>query len=90
MILPLAVFGSSSAKSTRRGDLYGAVVALTCSVVTWALVMPIYGIVSKAALFLIGFAAMRLIGRRRVRAMPDLERDALLAATGRSVSAASP
>ena len=70
--------------------IVNAVVALTCSVATWALVMPIYGIVSKTALFLIGFAAMRLIGRRRVRAMPDLERDALLAATGRSVSAASP
>ena len=68
--------------------IVNAVVALTCSVATWALVVPIYGIVSKAALFLLGFAAMRLIGRRRVRAMPDLERDALLAATGRSVSAA--
>jgi intracellular septation protein len=68
--------------------MVNAVVALTCSVATWAVVMPIYGIVSKAALFLIGFAAMRLIGRRRVRAMPDPERDVLLAATGRSVSAA--
>jgi intracellular septation protein len=60
-----------------------AFVALTCSVVTWAVVMPIFGIVSKVALFLIGFAAMRVIGRRRVRAMPALERDALLASTGR-------
>lgn len=68
--------------------IVNAVVALTCSVVTWALVMSIYGIVSKAALFLIGFAAMRFIGRRRVRAMPDLEREALLAATGRSLSPA--
>jgi len=69
--------------------IVNAAVALTCSVVTWAWVMPIYGIVSKAALFLIGFAAMRFIGRRRVNAMPAPERDALLAATGRSVPAAS-
>jgi intracellular septation protein len=55
-----------------------AFVALACSVVTWALVMPIFGIVSKVTVFLAGFAAMRLIGRRRVRAMPALERDALL------------
>jgi intracellular septation protein len=58
-------------------------VALGYSVATWALVMPIFGIVSKVTLFLIGFAAMRFIGRRRVRAMPALERDALLVATGR-------
>lgn len=68
--------------------IVNAAVAFACSVATWALVMPIYGIVSKTALFLIGFAAMRIIGRRRVRAMPELERDALLAATGRSVSPA--
>jgi intracellular septation protein len=58
-------------------------VALAYGVATWALVMPIFGIVSKVTLFLIGFAAMRCIGRRRVRAMPALERDALLVATGR-------
>ena len=60
-----------------------AFVALTCSVATWALVTPIFGIVSKVTVFLVGFAAMRLIARRRVRAMPAVERDALLAATGR-------
>jgi intracellular septation protein len=60
-----------------------AFVALTCSVATWALVMPIFGLVSKVALFIFGFAAMRVIGRRRVRAMPALERDALLVSTGR-------
>jgi uncharacterized membrane protein YcaP (DUF421 family) len=47
------------------------------------MVMPIFGLASKIAVFLLGFAAMRVIGRRRVRAMPPLERDALLAATGR-------
>jgi intracellular septation protein len=61
-----------------------AFVALTFSVATWALVMPIFGIVSKTVMFLIGFAAMRFIGRRRVRAMPAPEREALLASTGRS------
>ena len=61
-----------------------AFVALTFSVATWAVVMPIFGIVSKVVVFLAGFAAMRLIGRRRVRAMPAVERDALLAATGRA------
>jgi intracellular septation protein len=60
-----------------------AFVALTCSLATWALVMPIFGIMSKVTVFLIGFAAMRFIGRRRVRAMPALERDALLVSTGR-------
>jgi intracellular septation protein len=60
-----------------------AFVALAFSVTTWALVMPIFGITSKVVVFLAGFAAMRLIGRRRVRAMPAPERDALLAATGR-------
>jgi hypothetical protein len=44
--------------------------------------MPIYGIVSKVAVFLIGFAAIRFMTRRRVRAMPEPERDALLATTG--------
>jgi intracellular septation protein len=70
--------------------IVNAGVALTCSLATWALVMPIFGLVSKVALFLIGFASMRFIGRRRVRAMPEPERDALLAATGRSMSAARP
>ena len=60
-----------------------ALIALFYSVATWALVMPIFGILSKVTLFLIGFAAMRFIGKRRVDAMPALERDALLVATGR-------
>lgn len=60
-----------------------AFVALTRSVETWAVVMPIYGIATKAAALLAGFVALRVIARRRVRAMPALERDALLAATGR-------
>jgi intracellular septation protein len=45
------------------------VVALNFSVATWAAFMSIYGIVSKLALFLIGFATMRTIGARRRRAL---------------------
>jgi intracellular septation protein len=59
-----------------------AFVALTLSLATWAVVMPIFGIVSKVALFLIGFAALRIVARRRVRAMPAPEREALLASEG--------
>jgi intracellular septation protein len=58
-------------------------VALTCDVATWAVVMPIYGMVSKVVVFLGGFAAMRIIGRRRITAMPAPERDARLASPGR-------
>ncbi|MFB9269046.1 hypothetical protein ACFFWD_39050 [Bradyrhizobium erythrophlei] len=61
-----------------------AFVALTSSVATWAMVMPIFGIVSKVVVFLAGFAAMRLTARRRIRVMPALQRDALPAATGRA------
>ncbi len=60
-----------------------AYVALRFSVATWALVIPAYGVVSKVIVFVIGFAALRFTARRRVRAMPEPERDALLAATGR-------
>jgi intracellular septation protein A len=60
-----------------------AYVALAFGVATWALVMPAYGVVSKVVVFLAGFAALRLVAVRRVRAMPEPERDALLLATGR-------
>ena len=58
------------------------VVALNFSLATWAWFMPMYGMVSKLTLFLGGFVAMRFIGRRRVLAMPEAERDALLARVG--------
>ena len=61
-----------------------AYLALTCSLASWALIMPIFGVVSKVAVFCIGFAAIKLVAVRRVRAMPAPERDALLAATGYS------
>jgi intracellular septation protein A len=41
------------------------VVALNFDVATWSAAMSIYGIVSKAAMFLAGYALMRTIGRRR-------------------------
>jgi intracellular septation protein len=43
------------------------IVALNFSVVTWSVAMAIYGIVSKAALFLIAYAVMRIVGGRRYR-----------------------
>lgn len=57
-------------------------IALTCDVATWAVVMPIYGMVSKVVVFVGGYAAMRIIGRQRITAMPAPERDALLASAG--------
>jgi intracellular septation protein len=60
------------------------VVALNFSVVTWASFMSIYGIVSKAALFMIAFATMRYIGvrRRRAQVLPTLFDDADESACG--------
>jgi len=63
-----------------------AFVALTCSLETWALIMPIYSIVSKVAVFVAGFVAIRLTAQRRIRAMPAPERDALLVAAGRKAA----
>ena len=42
-----------------------AFVALTCSIATWTFTMAIFGIVSKVAVFLGGYAAMHVIGVRR-------------------------
>jgi intracellular septation protein len=43
------------------------IVALNFSVVTWSVTMSIYGIASKAIMFLIGYVAMRSFGRARYR-----------------------
>jgi intracellular septation protein len=43
------------------------VVALNFSVVTWSATMSVWGIVSKLALFLIGYATMRIVAGRRAR-----------------------
>jgi intracellular septation protein len=56
-------------------------VAVTCSVPTWAIVMLIFGIVSKAIVFIAGFLAIRLTTVRRVHAMPAARRDALMASS---------
>ena len=58
------------------------VVALAASLQTWAVVMPVFGIVSKVVVFLSGFLAIRLTTRRRIRAMPAAQRDALLSSVG--------
>jgi intracellular septation protein len=65
-----------------------AIVALTCEITTWAVVMPIFGIVSKIVVFLGGFAALRLTARRRIRAMPEAQREAVLALEGAAAPAA--
>jgi intracellular septation protein len=58
--------------------LVNAVVAMACSVPTWAIVMPLYGIVSKMLVFVCGFAAIRLAVGRRIHAMPAPQREALI------------
>lgn len=58
-------------------------VALTWSVAIWAAVMPAFGLVSKAVVFVAGFAAIRLITARRVRALPAAEQAALRGTLGR-------
>nr|WP_246451098.1 septation protein IspZ [Rhizobium paranaense] len=55
----------------------------------WAVVMPAFGIGSKVVLMLAGFAAIRFTVRRRVRAMPEAEREALLISTGERVQSPS-
>src|SRR6478736_162943 len=54
-----------------------ALVAIACSMQTWAMVMPIFGIVSKVAIFVAGFLAIRLTTIRRIRAMPAEKHEAL-------------
>ena len=43
------------------------IVALNFSVVTWSVTMSVYGIASKLLMFLIGYAAIRIIAGRRGR-----------------------
>jgi intracellular septation protein len=56
------------------------VLALKFDPVTWAEIMPAYGIISKLVLFAIGFATMRLIGGRRRRAQLAANAEAPLVA----------
>ncbi len=48
--------------------ILNAAVAMTYSFASWAAFMSVWGTASKLALFLIGFATMRIIGARRRRA----------------------
>jgi intracellular septation protein len=41
------------------------IIAMSFSVVAWAMFMPVYGIVSKLCLFVIQYGTMRFIGLRR-------------------------
>jgi len=59
-----------------------AFIAIAFDVSTWAFVMPVFATCSKVVLMLAGFAAIRLTVLRRLRAMPEAERDALLISTG--------
>ena len=64
-----------------------AFVALTCEITTWAVVMPFFGIVRKIVVFLGGCAAIRFTARRRIRAMPEAQREAVLALEGAPATA---
>jgi intracellular septation protein A len=54
------------------------IVALNVDVATWSVVMSIYGIVSKAAMFLIGYVVMRSIGVARRRRAANRQHDAAM------------
>lgn len=56
--------------------------AETQDIAVWARDMAAFGIATKFTLAVVGFAAIRLTARRRLRAMPAHEREALLIATG--------
>jgi intracellular septation protein len=62
-----------------------ALVAIAYSAQTWAMVMLVFGIASKAAVFIVGFLAIRLTTSRRVRALPAEKREALMASLGMHV-----
>jgi intracellular septation protein len=59
-----------------------AYLAVSTDLATWALTMAVFGISSKVILFISGFAAIRLMARLRIRAMPADRREALLISTG--------
>jgi intracellular septation protein len=73
------IFGFVWAGLMFTSAVLNLVVALNFNVVTWSVFMSVYGVGSKAGLFLIGYATMRYIGVRRRRAMPTLDRDRLTA-----------
>lgn len=57
--------------------ILNVIVALSFDVATWSVTMSIYGIASKAAMYLIGYVAMRTIAVARARRVAgDRPRDA--------------
>jgi intracellular septation protein len=56
-----------------------AFVAIWFNIQTWLAVMLIFGMVSKAVVFVAGFLSIRLITGRRLREMPAEKREVLLA-----------
>ncbi|MCP3386344.1 septation protein IspZ [Bradyrhizobium sp. CCGUVB4N] len=54
------------------------IVALNVDVATWSVAMSIYGIVSKAAMFLIGYAFLRTIAAARRRHAVERAHDAAM------------
>ncbi len=67
------------------------IVALNFSVVTWSVTMSIWGIASKAAMFLAGYAVMRKVGvaRRRRQQLQDVTTDRPIAADAVTAGSAS-
>lgn len=61
------IFGFAWAALMFFSAALNVVIALNFSVVTWSVFMSVYAVLSKAVLFLIGYAAMRYIGARRSR-----------------------
>jgi intracellular septation protein A len=62
------VFGFAWAGLMFASAALNIVVAMTFSVVEWSVVMGAFAIFSKLALFLVGYAVMRAIAVRRIRA----------------------
>lgn len=54
------------------------IVALNVDVATWSITMSIYGIVSKALMFLASYVAMRTIGAARRRRAASRQQDAAM------------
>jgi len=68
------IFGYAWSGLMFFSSVLNLVVALNFSVVTWSATMSIYGIASKAVMFLVGYAVMRTIAvaRYRRRQMQDV------------------
>jgi intracellular septation protein A len=70
--------------------MLNAYLAVKTDLPIWALTMALFGIASKVILFVSGFAAIRLIVRYRLRAMPLDQRQALLMSTGWQAKSSRP